>query len=251
MDELRAVAEGRGILVIEDAAHATGAAYHSQRVGSIGDATCFSFHAVKNLAMGEGGCITTDDPAINSTLRRLRWMGISKDTYSRSADSKSYSWYYEVSELGYKGHLSDIPASIGLVQLRRLEDLNGRRRQLLSRYNDALADTDWLETPVLRENVTSACHNYVIKTPFRNQLNIFLQEKGIATGVHYMPAHLHPYYKDLPADLPVTDRVWETLLTLPLFPDLTDDQVDYIVETIKSSRVNDWAQPATSSMSAS
>lgn len=240
MEELLGLAESRGILVVEDAAHAAGAVYRTRRVGSIGDATCFSFHAVKNLAMGEGGCITTDDPAINASLRKLRWMGISKDTYSRSSDSAGYSWYYEVSELGYKAHLSDIPASIGLVQLRRLDDLNGRRRELVSRYNAGLRDTEWLQTPVLRDNVTSACHNYVVKTPYRNQLNVSLQEKGIATGVHYMPAHLHPYYKDSPADLPVTDRVWETLLTLPLYPDLTNDEVDYIVETITSSPIEQW-----------
>lgn len=241
MDELRALAESRGILVIEDAAHAAGAVYRNRRVGSISEATCFSFHAVKNLAMGEGGCITTDDPGIDAKVRKLRWMGISKDTWTRSSDSSSYGWYYEVGQLGFKCHLSDIPASIGLVQLRRLENLNSRRRELVSRYNAGLGATNWLKTPVCREYVTSACHNYVIKTPYRDQLNVFLQEKGIATSVHYMPAHFHPYYEGIPADVPVTDAVWRTLLTLPLYPDLANDEVDFIVETIRSSPVNDWS----------
>lgn len=240
MDELRLLAESRGILVIEDAAHAAGAVYRGRRIGSISQATCFSFHAVKNLAMGEGGCITTDDPRIDAKVRKLRWVGINKDTWTRASESSSYGWYYEVEDLGFKYHLSDIPAAIGIVQLRRLEALNERRRELVSRYNAGLDGIEWLETPVFREYVTSACHNYVIKSPYRDRLNVYLQEKDIATSVHYMPAHLHPYYQDMPADVPVTDRVWKTLLTLPLYPDLTDAEADYIVEMIRSAPVNEW-----------
>ena len=234
MDELHAFADQRGILIIEDAAHAAGAMYKDRHIGSISQATCFSFHAVKNLTMGEGGAITTNDTRVNERVRKLRWVGINKDTWARSSDLRTYGWYYEVEEIGFKYHLSDIPASIGIVQLQKLERMNARRRELVGIYNLALAELPWISTPVKRDYVLSACHNYVIKTEYRDRLNIFLKEKGIATGVHYMPAHLHPAYQGYSAQIPTTDKVWRKLLTLPLYPDLTDDDMAYIITAIKS-----------------
>lgn len=234
MDELHALLDPRGILVVEDAAHAAGAQYKGRRIGSISQATCFSFHAVKNLTMGEGGAISTDDARLNALVRKLRWVGINKDTWSRSSDLRTYGWYYEVEELGFKYHLSDIPASIGIVQLQKLERTNARRRELVRQYNAALADVPWITTPVWRDYIQSACHNYVIKTDYRDRLNLYLKEKGIATGVHYMPAHLHPIYQSSTVTLPVTDRVWRNLLTLPLYPDLTDEEMNQIITAIKS-----------------
>jgi perosamine synthetase len=233
MDELRVLTDPRGILVVEDAAHAAGARYKTRRVGSLSQATCFSFHAVKNLTMGEGGAIATDDARLNDFARKLRWVGINKDTWSRSSDLRTYGWYYEVEELGFKYHLSDIPASIGIVQLTKLDRANGRRRELVEQYNAALTGVPWLSTPVQRDYVLSACHNYVIKTDYRDRLNLYLKEKGIATGVHYMPAHLHPIYHGIVANVPVTDRVWTRLLTLPLYPDLTEEDMDLIITSIK------------------
>jgi perosamine synthetase len=234
MDELHALTDPRGILVIEDAAHAAGAEYKGRRVGSISQATCFSFHAVKNLTMGEGGAIATNDARVNATARKLRWVGINKDTWSRSADLRTYGWYYEVEEIGFKCHLSDIPASIGIVQLQKLDRSNDRRRQLRQQYNEALADVPWLTTPIARDYILHASHNYVIKTNYRDRLNLYLKEKGIATGVHYMPAHLHPVYRTDSTRLPVTDVVWRRLLTLPLYPDLTDQDIRGIVAAVKS-----------------
>ena len=234
MDELHALADARGILIVEDAAHACGSTYKDHRVGSLSYATCFSFHAVKNLAMGEGGAITTNDARLNDFVRKARWVGINKDTWARSSDLRTYGWYYEVEELGFKYHLSDIPAAIGIVQLQKLETTNARRRELVSRYNSALSSVPWITTPICRDHVLSACHNYVIKTDYRDRLNLYLKDKGIATGVHYMPIHLHPVYKSYQADVPVTERVWRKLLTLPLYPDLTDEEVDYILTSIKN-----------------
>jgi perosamine synthetase len=233
MDELHAMADPRGILVIEDAAHAAGAQYRGRNIGSISQVTCFSFHAVKNLTMGEGGAISSNNASLNKLVRRLRWVGINKDTWSRSSDLRTYGWYYEVEDLGFKYHLSDIPASIGIVQLKKLDRLNVRRRELVRQYNESLKNIPWLLTPVCREYVLNACHNYVIKTDFRDRLNLYLKEKGIATGVHYMPAHMHPFYQGMVAQLPVTERIWSKLLTLPLYPDLTNSEMDQIITAIK------------------
>jgi perosamine synthetase len=244
MDELYEIVDRHRLIVIEDAAHACGSEYKGQRIGSLSDATCFSFHAVKNLATADGGMVTTDRVEIVRALKQLRWVGIDKSTWDRTEEGTveleagirryaSYGWYYEVHDLGYKYHMHDIAAAIGLVQLSKLERANARRREIVERYNRAFEGVDWIERPIEKEYVRSALHNYVIKTPYRDKLNLYLKEKGIATGVHYMPIHLQPFYrKQFKVTLPVAERVWTQLLTLPLYPDLTDDEVDYVIESI-------------------
>jgi len=246
MDEIWDIAEQHGLFVIEDASHACGSEYMGRRIGGLerSDATCFSFHAVKNLATGDGGMITTNRIEMVRALKQLRWVGIDKGTWDRTEESlmeletgtqryAHYSWYYEVRELGYKYHMNDIIAAIGLVQLHKLEAANARRREIVERYNQEFEGVDWIECPVEKEYTRSACHNYVIKTPYRDALNLYLKGKNIATGVHYMPIHLQPYYrKQFKVVLPVAERVWTQLLTLPLYPDLTDDEVDYVIESI-------------------
>ena len=234
LDEIHALARPRGIKVVEDAAHACGAEYKGKRIGSFSDATCFSFHAVKNLAMGEGGALAVQDEELDKHLRRLRWMGISKSTWDRSEDVSKYSWFYNVEEVGFKCHLSDIPAAIGLVQLRKLEKTNGRRRAIAMRYNEGFAGLRWLETPVEKPHVRSAFHNYVVKVENRDRFTAYLQEKGIATSMHYIPNHLYSMYEPYRSSLPVVEEVWQKIVTLPLFPDLTDEQVDYIIEAVRS-----------------
>ncbi len=246
MDELSEMAERHGLIVVEDAAHACGSVYKGQHIGSLSDATCFSFHAVKNLATADGGMVTTDRVEIVRVLKQLRWVGIDKSTWDRTEEGimelesgirryASYGWYYEVHNLGYKCHMNDIAAVIGLVQLSKLERANARRREIVERYHCAFESVDWIERPIEKEYVRSALHNYVIKTPYRDKLNLYLKEKGIATGVHYMPIHLQPFYrKRFKFTLPVAEREWTRLLTLPLYPDLTNGEVDYVIESILS-----------------
>jgi len=248
MEEIWAIAQQHGLFVIEDAAHATGSKYCGERVGGLKgtDATCFSFHAVKNLPVGDGGMITTNRVELVQVLHRLRWVGIDKSTWDRteevSMEQESgvrryahYGWYYEVHDLGYKYHMNDISAAIGLVQLEKLERANEQRRQIVQHYNEAFRDVDWITRPVEREYTESAWHNYVIKTPYRDSLNLYLKEKNIATGVHYMPIHLQPYYrKRSKVTLPVAEKVWTQLLTLPLYPDLDKAQLDYVIKTVRS-----------------
>lgn len=245
LDRLGEIARQHSLLLIEDAAHACGSAYRGRKIGGIGDATCFSFHAVKNLTTGDGGMITTDRLDLYRRLRRLRWVGIDKSTWDRTEMAlmeletgtrryASYGWYYEVLELGYKCHMNDIAAVIGLAQLDKLERANARRHAIAARYDERLGDLEWIETPVIKAYAQSARHNYVIQTPYRDKLHLYLREKGIATGVHYMPVHLHPYYRTrFKAVVPVTEAVWPRLLTLPLYPDLTDDEVQYVIESIR------------------
>jgi len=234
MNPILEIAKDKGVKVIEDAAHACGAKYKGTKIGSIGDATCFSFHAVKNLATGDGGMITLNDEEIAKRLRKLSWMGISRGTWDRS-EGKAYRWEYNVEELGYKYHMNDISAAIGLVQLSKLEKANARRREITEKYNEAFADLDWIETPVEKEYAKSAHHNYVIKVlnGKRDELITYLGENGISAGVHYIPNHLYEMYKPYYRKLPVTETVWKKLVTLPLYPDLKDKEVGKIIETVR------------------
>jgi perosamine synthetase len=248
MEEIWEIAEKNNLFVIEDAAHACGSSYKGQRIGGLerSDVTTFSFHAVKNLATGDGGMITTNHIEVVRALKQLRWVGIDKSTWDRTEEATlelesgirryaSYGWYYEVHELGYKYHMNDITAVIGLAQLGKLEKANARRREIVERYNRAFDGVEWIECPVEKEYTRSALHNYVIKTPYRDKLNLYLKDKGIATGVHYMPIHLQPYYrKQVQVTLPIAEKVWTQLLTLPLYPGLTDNEVDYVIESILS-----------------
>ncbi len=234
MDPILEIASKKGVRVIEDAAHACGGEYKGKKIGSIGDATCFSFHAVKNLAMGDGGAITVHDSAVAERIRKLYWLGISRGTWDRTKD-KAYKWEYDVEEVGYKYHLNDILAAIGLVQLQKLDRMNARRREIVEKYNEAFKDVNWIETPVEKEYVKSANHNYVIKVldGRRDALIEYLAANEISAGVHYIPNHLYDMYKPYYRKLPVAERIWRRLATLPLFPDLTEAEQDYIVEKIR------------------
>ncbi|KPK42374.1 MAG: hypothetical protein AMK72_14355, partial [Planctomycetes bacterium SM23_25] len=147
MDALEAIAKEHGLVLIEDAAHGCGGEHRGRKLGAIGDFGAFSFHAVKNLATGEGGAIVTNDDEADARLRRLRWLGITKDTWSRETTVK-YSWYYTVEEVGFKYHMNDIPAAIGLVQLARLDEMNAARETWARAYGEALAEFDWIQVPV-------------------------------------------------------------------------------------------------------
>ncbi|MBI3052404.1 DegT/DnrJ/EryC1/StrS family aminotransferase [Candidatus Woesearchaeota archaeon] len=243
MDAINDIAEDKGIPVIEDAANATGALYKDRKIGSLAKSACFSFHAVKNMTTGEGGMITTDDEKLAKKLYRLRWVGINKDTWNRAYVSAKYSWYYEVTELGWKYHLNDVPAAIGMAQLRKLDGLNAGRRRIVERYNAAFKDASWLRTPYEADNVRHAYWLYILRVndpAHRDNLIKHLAEKEIATSVHFMPVHLHPYYqrffksKKMAVSAPVADDEWRRMITLPLYPSMTDDEVKQVVEGVLS-----------------
>ena len=230
MDALREVASD--IPIVEDCAHAVGARYKGVPAGSLGSVGCFSFHAVKNLAMGEGGAICLNDREMVERAKRLRWLGIDKGTWDRTKVDRSYWWEYEVQEIGYKSHLSDINAAIGLVQLRKVESSNDRRREIVRMYRDGLADLDQVEMPPEDDDVyRSSWHICEIKARDRDALSVFLKDREINTGVHYKPIHLYRCYGNRPV-LPTAEAMFPKLLTLPLYPDLTDEEVHFVIDSI-------------------
>lgn len=236
MDEISAIASEHNLYVIEDAAHACGAEYKGEKAGALGNLGCFSFHAVKNLATGDGGMLTVNEESVYRKLLKIRWLGISQDTFQRNV--KGYGWYYEVEHLGFKEHMNDITAAIGLVQLKKLEKGNARREEIANRYNEEFSKVEWVEVPVRKTYIKSSFHNYAIKVTKgdRNKLIAYLAEMGISAGVHYMPLYKHPIYKKLgiKGDCPVAEKVWGKVVLLPLYPDMTDSDIEKVISAVKS-----------------
>ncbi len=226
--------EAFGLPIIEDCAHGMGTRTNGQHVGSrnIG---CFSFHAVKNLATGDGGMISTNDDEIAHRLTPLRWVGIDKSTWHRA--ETRYGWDYQIETLGYKSHMNDLTASLGLVQLRRLDANNGRRREIVNRYSAELSDVSWLQLPARTEvDQDYSWHLYAVRTERRDDLVEWLLDHGVSAGVHYRPLYHHGILAEFgsAASAPVTEREWQRLVTLPLFPDMTDEEVTQVVDAIRA-----------------
>lgn len=209
------------ILVIEDAAHAC----YTPGAGQYADITVWSFQAVKTLPIFDGGMITTNSEEIAKKLKTLTWLGIEKSTFDR-VTSKGYSWDYEIEHTGIKGYMTDVQAVIGLGQLRRLEDMNQKRRDIQEKYNEAFAGQEWFEEPVFSHTV----QYYTPEWQDRDRLHSFLAENGIATSVHFKPLHKTKYWaKGNKNGLPVCDEVWTNLLSLPVHESLTEEDTDYII----------------------
>lgn len=221
------------IPIIEDCAHATGSYYQGKHVGTSGKLSCFSFHAVKNLAMGDGGALCLGDDELAERCRRLRWLGIDKDTWDRSRVDEKYWWEYFVDEIGLKCHMNDIQAAIGLVQLRKLEQMNKRRKELSELYFRNLANIKEIELPKQDDqDYKSSWHIFHIKCKNRNALANKLSENGIITGVHYKPIHLYSCYGNR-ATLPVAEEAFTKILSLPLHPGLQDEEVIEVCQRIR------------------
>ena len=227
--KLYAMAKRWDLKVIEDAAHACGASYDGKNIGQFG-LTCFSLSAVKNLPVGDGGVITTNDDKEHDRIRSLMWLGIDKTTYARS--KKAYKWEYDVTAVGYKYASNDIAASLGIQGLRKLAEWNEYRAELVRTYKKHIPHLKWLQsTP----NSVSANHLFVIKVDRRDYVHKRLLEAGIETGVHYKPNHYYPMY-ELPNDV---ERLWSAdlaysrILSLPLHLRLTNDDVIHICNTLK------------------
>jgi UDP-4-amino-4,6-dideoxy-N-acetyl-beta-L-altrosamine transaminase len=255
MEAIRKIAPG-GVYIVEDAAHAIGSKYENGKpVGCCcySDMTIFSFHPVKTITTGEGGAITTNDKAFYEKLVMLRNHGLTKDAskfkvhHSSFIDHHSESpgpWYYEMQELGFNYRLTDIQAALGLGQLRKLERFIKRRREIISIYSEAFKDLEWLTTPYERPGVFGALHLYVIKIDFdrigksRTQVMTELKEKAIGTQVHYIPVHLQPYYREnfgfKEGDYPRAEQYYRQCLSIPLYPRMTDDDINRVIDTIKN-----------------
>ena len=208
-------------LIIEDAAHAC----YTPGAGKYADITVWSFQAVKTLPIFDGGMITTNDEAIAKKLKTLTWLGIEKSTFDR-VGAKGYSWDYEIDHSGIKGYMTDVQAVLGLGQLRRLDEMNQKRRDIQETYNNAFRNEEWFVEPAFSHTV----QYYTPSWRDRDGLHAFLSEAGIATSVHFKPLHLTNYWKKAAKNpLPVTEEVWGTLLSLPVHHSLTAEEVEYII----------------------
>ena len=235
MDPILKLAQDHGLTVIEDAAHGCGGLYKGRRLGSMGDIGCFSFQATKNMTTGDGGMLVTNDQGLAERVRKLRWCGITKPTWERFRPGQvKRSWMYEVAEVGYKYEMNDLAAALGLAQLDRLETSNARRRELMDRYRQALAEVEGMGLLTNREYATSACYNAVVQVEERDALYAYLDEQGIDSNVHFYPNHLLQIFRPYTTRLPVAEEVWQRILSVPLYPGLTDAQQDRVIDCLRA-----------------
>jgi perosamine synthetase len=233
LDEIHALAEKNGLVVVEDAAHAFGSFYHRRKIGSFGDVTCFSFDPIKNITCGEGGAVVFRDDALVEPIQQKRILGIDKDTWSRYRNERS--WFYDVVTQGYRYHMSNINAAIGLVQLKKFENMNRRKIVAARRYDDAFRNIDGITLLKNDDYKDIGLFAYIMKVRNgRNKLMNHLAIKGVGSGIHYIPVHLFTFYKNRRCSLPVTEQIYEEIISLPLFPDITDVQVERVIEAVKS-----------------
>ncbi len=234
MDPIMGIANEKGIPVIEDAAHAAGARYKGRMAGALGTIGCFSFHALKNMSTGDGGMLTTDDESVAERVRNVRWMGITRSTYDRfRKNGRARAWEYDVDEVGYKFHMNDLNAAIGIVQLGKLESTNAARREVAVQYRSAFEDVEWIEMLGEKDYAQSANHAFVVLAEDRDRLIEHLAEKGIDGGVHYRPNHLYSVYEPYRRDLPVTESLWTKMVTLPMYPSMSNDEVLQVIEAVR------------------
>ena len=239
LDATQELAAKNGLIVIEDASHALGAEFKGRRAGSIADMTVFSFHPVKHLATGEGGMVTADRADFAETLRRFRNHGISSDARQRQSMGQ---WHYEMVLLGFNYRLTDIACALGSSQLKKLEGNLSRRRKIALRYADAFRDIEAVTLPAVRRDVNPAWHLYPIRLNLENlsadRGKIFraLRAENIGVNVHYIPVHLHPYYRDRFGDhageYPIAEDAYERLISLPMFHGMSEGDVEDVIAAV-------------------
>ncbi len=239
---LQQVARDRGLRILEDAAHAFPAVSGGRMVGTIGDVTAFSFYATKTLTTGEGGMVTTDHDDVADMVRTLTLHGMSRDAWKRYAEAGA--WWYDVVAPGYKYNMSDLQAAIGLHQLRRAEELWKKRAWLARAYTERLRDLPFLRLPPdAPAGDEHAWHLFVIRLRpehlriDRARFIAALQDRGVSTSVHFIPVHMHSFYRETfgfrPGDFPRAEQAYEAAISLPLFSRMTEDDVKYVVEQIR------------------
>lgn len=249
LEQVYEIADRRGLAIVEDAAHAVGTTYHGKQIGSdflasrypdLRRATAFSFYANKNMTTGEGGMITTADAQLAREMRVLSLHGMSKDAWKRYADSGS--WFYDVVAAGYKSNMTDIAAALGIHQLRRLDGFIKARQRYARMYNEAFAGLDALETPIKHPDRNHAYHLYAIRlnleclTIDRADFINRLKELKIGASVHFIPVHRHPFYREnfgyRRGDLPRAEAIYDSILSLPLFPSMSDRDVNDVIDAV-------------------
>lgn len=238
-ETLRDISHRHGLTLVADACHALGGSYKGRAVGSLADLSIFSFHPVKHITSGEGGMVTTDDPGLAGRMRIFRNHGITSDHHQRQ---KQDAWFYEMVELGYNYRLTDFQCALGMCQLRKLRKWVSRRQAIANHYNLALAEMSTVKPLSVRQEISHAYHLYVIILDLtelkHTRADVFaaLRAEGIGVNVHYIPVHLHPYYRHRlntgPGLCPVAEAAYERIISLPIFPGMDDVDVNDVTGAV-------------------
>jgi len=240
LEEIINIAKEYKIIVIEDAAHSLGAVYKGNKVGSIVDMTEFSLHPVKNITTGEGGVVTTNDKIFYNRLSLFRSHGITRDR--RLMHKSSEDWYYEQIELGYNYRITDIQCALGISQLKKADKYISRRKQIAKMYNKAFKEIQGIIIPFQENGCNSSWHLYILQLETeklkadRRVIFEALKAENIGVNVHYIPVYYHPYYKKLgykKGICPIAEKLYERIITLPLFPKMTDKDVEDVINAVE------------------
>lgn len=240
LEKILEIAKKNKLVVIEDAAHALGSIYKDKRIGSISDMTMFSFHPVKHITSGEGGMIVTNNKDYYEKLLQFRSHGITRDT--EKLQENHGPWYYEMHFLGYNYRMTDIQAALGCSQLNKLEMFIEKRRDIVAKYNKAFKEINQITIPCQNSEGKSSWHLYIIRIHLdelrvgRKEIFETIQKQNIGVNVHYIPVHLLPYYQQLgyeKGSLPKAEKLYEEIISLPLFPAMTEQDVDNVIKTVK------------------
>jgi len=238
MDELMIWAKDKNLKVIEDCAHTSGSLYKDKPLGTWGDFGCFSFEEKKLMTTGDGGMIVSNNLELMKDIKAYRWVGIDKDNWKTAKaytdmNKDAMHWFYEINLLGYKYNMNDLAASIGLVQLEKLDRMNSRRSEIIRKYLDGIKGLTGIN-PILPFDVDKYVYQmFGIRADRRDELMIYLKSKGIATGCHYTPLTMQPLFRPFAKDCEYIEKEANKFITLPLHADLTDQEVDFVVEALK------------------
>lgn len=237
MDAIHSIAREHGLIVIEDGAHALGSVYKGKKVGSMSDMTTFSFHPVKPITTGEGGMILTDNEDFYKKMVLFRSHGITRDDSMMTRNDGP--WFYQQFDLGYNYRITDIQCALGCSQMKKLDRFLARRKEIVARYNEAFADCDNIITPYQLSDTESGWHLYIVQVKNCDRRKVFenMREKGIGVNVHYIPVYMHPYYQEHGYEnvhCANAEEIYSHIISLPLYPGLTSEQQDYVIDTLKS-----------------
>lgn len=237
MDAIHSIAREYGLIVIEDGAHALGSVYKGKKVGSMSDMTTFSFHPVKPITTGEGGMIVTDNDDFYKKMILFRSHGITRDDSMMTRNDGP--WFYQQFDLGYNYRITDIQCALGCSQMKKLDRFLARRKEIVARYNEAFADCDNIITPYQLSDTESGWHLYIVQVKNCDRRKVFenMREKGIGVNVHYIPVYMHPYYQEHGYEnvhCANAEEIYSHIISLPLYPGLTSEQQDYVIDTLKS-----------------
>ena len=243
IEEILSFGKQHNLKVVEDCSHTAGGKYKGKNFGLWGDIGCYSFEEKKCMTTGDGGMICSNDIELISPLKAHRWVGIDKDTWKSAkeytdSNLEAKHWFYEISVLGYKYNMNDLAASIGLVQLKKLDQMNARRSQIIRMYLDGMKNLNLVQPLLPFEPENYVYQMFGLRAEKRDELMIYLKSKGIATGCHYTPLSQQPLFAPFAYNCSVAEKLADTFITLPLHADLTNEEVNYVIEHVNQFENN-------------